>query len=31
MKMCNYENIKLRKYTNIHAEKYKCEKCMKRK
>ena len=22
-----YENIKTWKYTNVHAEKYQCEKC----
>ena len=32
MKIHNYENMKIKKYTNmeiynIHVEKYKCEKC----
>ena len=31
MKIHNYENMKIQKhiwkYTNVHGEKYKCEKC----
>ena len=26
MIICKCKNIQIRKYTNIHAEKYKCEK-----
>ena len=29
MKMCKYKNRQIWKYTNIHVEKYKCEKCKK--
>ena len=27
--MKNVKNIQIRKYTNIHVEKYKCEKCQR--